>query len=297
MNDVISDRFKYGAHMYMWAQRWSDEHLGLLDHIREMELDLFEISLGDDSQFTPSLLRKGVERLGLELTVGPGGVWPMECDISDRDPGNRAHGIAWHKRLIDLASQSAASAYCGAIYGHPGRVLRGRADPDEYARTAEGLHVLAEYGARAGVQLVIEPMGRFRTHVINTPQQAVRLAVMADHPNLRITLDTYHMITEVRDYGAAITDVGPRLWGVHACENDRGVPGGGLVPWDQVMTALLKTNLNARIMLETYNTALGDLAVSRGIFQDLCPDPDAYTRQGIAFLKECVAAALREMNR
>jgi len=282
---MTTEHFKYGAHMYMWAERWSDEHLGLLDHIRDLDLDVFEVSLGDDSDFTPSLLRKALQRNGLELTVGPGGVWPMECDISDADADNRALGIAWHKRIIDLASESGASAYCGATYGHPGRVLRVRPDPDEFPRIAEGLHLLAEHGARAGVQVVIEPMSRFRTHIVNTPQQAIHLVRMADHPNLGINLDTYHMITEVRDYGAAITETGDLLWGIHACENDRGVPGGGLVPWSEVMSALRNTNPAARIMLETYNTSIGDLAVSRGIFQDLCPDPDEYTRQGIAFLK------------
>ena len=28
------------------------------------------------------------------------------------------------------------------------------------------------------------------------------------------------------------------LWGLHACENDRGVPGGGLVPWREIFAAL-----------------------------------------------------------
>jgi len=280
--------------MYMWLERWSDDHLGLLNHIRDLDLDLFEVSLGDDSQISPQKLRHAAESLDLELTVGPGGVWPLECDISDPNPEHRALGIAWHKRIIDLAAESGALAYCGATYGHPGRVLRSRPDPDEYARTAEGLHHLAEYARRAGVQIVIEPMSRFRTHVVNTPEQAVRLVEMADHTNLFITLDTYHMITEVRDYGAAIHTAAKYLWGLHACENDRGVPGGGLVPWDKVFDALLAVKPNARIMLETYNTSLNDLAFSRGIFQDLCPDPDTYTRQGTTFLKQCATqAALR----
>jgi len=292
MNEPHVCQFKYGAHMYMWAERWSDEQIGLLDHIRELGLEVFEVSLGDDSDFTPALLRKAVERSGLELSIGPGGVWPMERDISLNDPASRALGIAWHKRLIDMASQSGASAYCGAVYGHPGRVLRRPPDPDEYPRAAEGLHLLSEYADQVGVRLIIEPMSRFRTHIVNTPQQAARLVRMADHPNLSINLDTYHMITEVRDYAAAIADAGPYLWGIHACENDRGAPGGGLVPWKDVMAALRQTNPTARIMLETYNTSIGDLAVSRPIFQDLCPDPDVYTRQGIGFLKECVAPAL-----
>lgn len=297
MDDWTTHPMKYGGHMYLWAERWSDDQLGLLNHVRALGLELFEVSLGDDSQFSPEHLHRAASALGLELTVGPGGIWPMECDISHEDPHCRALGIAWHERRIDLASRSGASAYCGAIYGHPGRVLRRRSDPDEYSRTAEGLHGLAEYAAQAGVWLVIEPMSRFRTHLVNTPEQAVRLVQMADHPNLAVTLDTYHLITEVRDYGVAIKTVGPHLWGLHACENDRGVPGGGLVPWDSVFDSLRAVRPDARVMLETYNTALNDLAVSRGIFLDLCPDPDAFVRQGLAFLQGCEAeATVRWMN-
>ena len=120
---------------------------------------------------------------------------------------------------------------------------------------------------------------------------------MADHDNLAVTLDTYHLITEVRDYGAAIQTTGSRLWGLHACENDRGVPGGGLVPWESIFDALVMVQPNARVMLETYNTALNDLAVSRGIFLDLCPDPDAFVRQGLTFLRQCESDAAKRRGR
>ena len=46
-----------------------------------------------------------------------------------------------------------------------------------------------------------------------------------------------HMITELRDYKAAIRETGALLWMLHACENDRGAPGGGLVPWDDIASS------------------------------------------------------------
>ena len=155
----------------------------------------------------------------------------------------------------------------------------------------DNLQTLAEYASNAGVLMVIEPMSRFRTHLINTPEQAMRLVEAADHPNLRITLDTYHMVTEVRDYGAAISATLPKLWGVHACESDRGVPGGGLVPWDRVCDALLKSDHTIRIMFETYNTAIDDFAFSRGLFQDVCPNPERFVEIGMTFLKRALAEA------
>ena len=133
---------------------------------------------------------------------------------------------------------------------------------DEYPWTAEGLHRLAEHAASRGVTLALEPMSHFRTHIANTPEQIMRLVALADHPNLGVLLDTYHMIPEVRDFGAAIQTVGDRLWGLHVCENDRGVPGGGLVPWDQVFAALRDITFDGFVLLEAYNSSLSDFCSS-----------------------------------
>jgi hypothetical protein len=133
-------------------------------------------------------------------------------------------------------------------------------------------------------------MSHFRTHLLNTPEQAVRLLDLADHPNLLVLLDTYHMVTEVRDFAAAIDRVGDRLWGLHACENDRGAPGGGLVPWPAVVRALVRTPAR-RVLFESYNSSLGDFAVCRGMFHDVCPDGDDFVRRGMQFLQPLIKAA------
>jgi D-psicose/D-tagatose/L-ribulose 3-epimerase len=112
----------------------------------------------------------------------------------------------------------------------------------------------------------------------------LKLVNAADHANLRILLDTYHLVTEVRDYGAAIRSVGDRIWGLHACENDRGVPGGGLVPWPAVFGALQTTKCEY-VGFEGYNTGLGDFGWRRGIFQNVCPDGDAFVREAVAFTR------------
>jgi D-psicose/D-tagatose/L-ribulose 3-epimerase len=193
--------------------------------------------------------------------------------------------LTWHRKQIDLAAELGAVAYTGALYGHPGTVKRRMPPADEYPRTADGLHRLAEHAASRGVALAVEPMSHFRTHIANTPAQIMHLGALADHPNLGILLDTYHMITEVRDFGAAIRAVGDRLWGLHACENDRGVPGGGLVPWGQVFAALRDITFDGFVLLEAYNSSLNDFAFRRGMFHNVCPDGAEFARTGLAFLR------------
>jgi D-psicose/D-tagatose/L-ribulose 3-epimerase len=275
----------FGAHEYLFTDHWADDQLHYLDLAAELGLDAFELSVGDDVEFTPALTRARAEALGLDTLIGPGGAWPLHCDLSADDPAQRAAGLAWHQRQVDLAAELGSTAYAGALYGHPGVVKRRRPPADEAPRTAAGLHALAEYAAARNVAIVLEPMSHFRTHIANTPGQIMHLIELADHDNLYALFDTYHLITEVRDYGAAIRTLAPRLWGVHACENDRGVPGGGLVPWDDLFAALAETGFDGYIGMETYNSSIDNFAFERGMFHDPCPDGAAFVRQGLGFLQ------------
>jgi len=276
---------KYGAHGYLFTRSWSDADVRFLDLARELRLDMFELSVGDDVVFDPRLTGRRAASLGLDLVIGPGGRWPLDADLSSDDAADRARGLAWHKRQVDLAAELGAWAYAGCLYGHPGVVKRRRPPADELPRAAEGLHALADHAAARRVTLVLEPMSRFRTHLVNTPSQLIRLIGLAGHANIKATFDTYHAVTEVRDYAEGLRVLGPRLALVHACENDRGVPGGGLVPWEAVFRTLAEIGFDGTIGLETYNTGLGDFAFERGIFQDLCPDGRAFVEKGVAFLR------------
>jgi D-psicose/D-tagatose/L-ribulose 3-epimerase len=275
---------KFGAHIFLWVDHWDDSAAWLFDHAAALGLSCLEIAVGDDVVLKPSELRRRASAAGIELILSPGAEWPAECDISVDDSKHRQAGLAWHSHWIRIAGECGAEAYTGALYGHPGTALRRRPPPDELTRTAENLRRLADVAGEAGVTLALEPMSRFRTHIANTPEQVLRLIEAADHENLRVLFDTYHMVNEVRDYAAAIRTLAPRLWGVHACESDRGVPGGGLIPWKALFGALDKVGFAGYMLLESYNTSLGDFACRRGLFRDLCPDGDAFVRDGIRFL-------------
>lgn len=279
----------YGAHCYLFTRSWSDGDVRFLDVAAGLGLGMFELSVGDDVVFDPSLTGRLARDAGLALLIGPGGLWPQDCDLSSDDPAERAKGLAWHKRQVDLAAELGAVAYAGCLYGHPGVVKRRRPPPDEYPRTADGLHALADYASARGVAVALEPMSHFRTHMVNTPAQLMRLMDLAAHPNLRTLFDTYHAVTEVRDYAGGLRILGPRLLAVHACENDRGVPGGGLVPWLAVFETLAGIGFNGYIGLEAYNSSLDDFAFERGMFHNVCPDGRAFIEKGVSFLRSVEA--------
>ena len=276
---------KFGAHCYLFTDSWSDQTVHLLDTCKQLGLDCLEIAVGDDVCFSAARTAEGAKSLALDLIVSPGGHWPVEADLSSPDAHERNLGLRWHRQQVDLAHELGAIAYCGALYGHPGTVRKQSPDPDEYSRTAAGLRELAEYAAEKEIPIVLEPMSHFRTHLINTPQQALQLLELVDHQNLYVLIDTYHLVTEVTEYSSGIKTLGDRLWGIHACENNRGVPGRGLVPWLDIFQSLNEIQFDGCVVLETYNSSIGDFAWQRGMFHNLCPDGAAFVEEGLRFLK------------
>lgn len=279
------DSITLGAHCYIFTDCWTDASLPLLENARKLGLECLDIAVGDDIIFDMNAVRIEAGEVGMQLAISPGGHWPLACDLSSPDPAERRAGIDWHQAQIDKAAAMGAFVYGGCIYGHVGVVKKERPDPDALYRMAEGLRTLGTYGQDRGVELAIEPMSHFRTHLVNTPEQARALLNETDHPNVNVLLDTYHMVTEVTDYRSGIQAVADRLWGMHVCESNRGVPGRGIIPWQDVFQALVEIDFSGYLMLESYNSGIGDFAYERGMFHHVCADSEAFIKEGIQFIR------------
>jgi len=188
---------------------------------------MFEISVGTMSRSTAGDGKTC--RIAGDSTFSSGreghGRWNAISRLMSRR--DRARGLDWHKRQVDTAAELGAVAYAGALYAHPGVVKRRRPPADEFPRTAEGLHALAEYAAFKGSVIALEPDEPFPHAHGQYARAVMRLIDLADHENLRVLFDTYHIVNEIRSYESALRTVAPRLYALHACENDRGSPRRG----------------------------------------------------------------------
>jgi D-psicose/D-tagatose/L-ribulose 3-epimerase len=280
---------RFGAHVFVWQDQFTDDDLlRILENAKEWGLSFLEIPIGDDIIFSPQLISKQAQDCNLELVLSPGGNWPMNCDISLESQSDRIKGINWHKKAIELSAESNAIAYTGAIYGHPGAVLRRGPCQDELERTAEGLNELATFSKSHNVKLVLEPMSHFRTHIANKPEQVNQLIQKAGHPNLFSLMDTYHLATEIQCYEKAFEEFEPLLWGIHACETNRGAPGTGFLPWDKLMKAVVKNEWDGYWGLESYNSTWrdGQFAYERGMFHHVCDNAEEFIKQSVSFLSD-----------
>jgi D-psicose/D-tagatose/L-ribulose 3-epimerase len=72
---------------------------------------------------------------------------------------------------------------------------------------------------------------------------------------------------------------------VHTCENDRGIPGSGHVPWDEVFAALREVGYDGWLTIESFGFNLPEISAAAAIWRDLAPTPDAIAVEGVQFLK------------
>ncbi len=118
---------------------------------------------------------------------------------------------------------------------------------------AEMLHMhfrsLSDYADAIGVMLLIEPVNHYESHLFNRLEQAAAPAKRINHPKIKIAADTFHMALEEADMVQAITDHAEWIRHVYASDNNRRLPGQGVVPFDKVAAALKAINYDGWVVL------------------------------------------------
>jgi D-psicose/D-tagatose/L-ribulose 3-epimerase len=106
-----------------------------------------------------------------------------------------------------------------------------------------------------------------------------------DSPACGIMLDTFHMNIEERSLGDAIRATGSRLKHLHACENDRGAPGSGHVPWTEVADACRDIGYDGPVVIESFTDKVKSIARAAAIWRSFAPTQDDLARDGLQYLR------------
>jgi D-psicose/D-tagatose/L-ribulose 3-epimerase len=196
------------------------------------------------------------------------------------------------RHCIEAAKTIGATNVIGPIYSAVGRTWQ--STEDERRRDTdllvEQLKQLSKYAADHGVVLCVEPLNRFETSFINLAEQAIEVVDRVGSPACGILLDTFHMNIEERSIGDAIRAAGPRLKHLHSCENDRGAPGSGHVPWNEVAAALTDVGYDGPVVIESFTSKVKTIARAAAIWRSFAPTQDALASDGLAFLRGLLRA-------
>jgi D-psicose/D-tagatose/L-ribulose 3-epimerase len=273
---------KFGINTLLWTSGFGRQHFDLLPRFKEWGFDAVEIARFDWAGFPSSAVRREVEKNGLEAigcTAMPG------VSLIDGDPFGRMKAVKYLEHAIGRVADMGAKLLVGPCFSPVGFHTGVRRTSEEWKRQVEGLQRVSRALDRHGVDLAIEPLNRFETHFLNTAADAARLCEEVGHARVGILYDTFHANIEEKSQSKAIATAARFLKHVHACENDRGIPGTGHVEWKPVMNALRKAGYDGYLTIESFGFTIPEIVKAACIWRDLAPTPDHIAFEGLRFLK------------
>ena len=280
-----------GASTWIWTSPFGDESLELVVRAKQFGFDVLEIAVEDPDRITGSRLREAGERAGVTFTVC--GAFGPDRDLSHDDAAIRRIGIEYVKRCVDLAAELGAPHFVGPMYSAVGktRLLDPLERGAQRSLAVESLKVVADYAGERGIALGVEPLNRFETDLVNTAEQALELIDLVGAPSLGVLLDSFHMNIDEKSLGDAVRLVGSRLLQVHTCENDRGTPGTGHFPWDDLFEGLRDIDFAGPLVIESFTPDIKEIAKAVSLWRPLDAPSDELARRGATFLRESLAVA------
>jgi D-psicose/D-tagatose/L-ribulose 3-epimerase len=195
--------------------------------------------------------------------------------------------------LIDVSVEAGATVFGGVNYAGWGYLTGRMRAEEEWQWGLENFRKVSDYAATNAPDLTIalEVVNRFESHFLNIAADAVRfIRDLGTPPNVKVHLDAFHMIREEDSFAGAVRDTGPLLGYIHACENQRGIPGRGQVPWREFFKALAEVNYQGVVTIESFDPNFKNIAKLCCIWRKLADSPEQLATEGLHFLKSIQVA-------
>ena len=165
------------------------------------------------------------------------------------------------KKCVDICNELNAPILGGVNYAAWGYLTKKPRSQDEWNWGVENMKQVAAYAKETGnVTICVECVNRFETHFLNIAEDAVAFCKATGMDNVKVHLDCFHMIREEKSFSEAVKTCGKQYLGyVHVNENDRGIPGTGLVPFKEFFEAIKEIGYDGPLVIESFDPSFEEL--------------------------------------
>ena len=137
----------------------------------------------------------GIGCAGLHWLLAPP---PKGLHLTTPDAALRRRTVAYLDELIDFCGDLGGPYM---IFGSPKqRNTIGISVEEAKKHFARGLASVADHAQRRGVKILVEPLGKRTTDVVNTMAEAWELAKRVNHPAIQIMFDFNNTVNETEPY-------------------------------------------------------------------------------------------------
>jgi len=244
---------KIGVDSFIWTEDFSEKDLWIISKTKELDFTPLDIAIMHPESFPTDKVKALASEVGQEIVTTT--TLNASTSLISPDSEIRARGVQSLKTLVDINNKLGVKILGGVIYAGWGCLTGKPRTEEEWEWSVESMRQVAEYAKETGtVTLAVEPVNRFETHFLNIAEDAVQYCKDVGTRNMTVHLDCFHMIREETSFKGAVETCGKRYLGyVHVCENNRGVPGTGLVPWREFFTALKGINYEGSLVIESFD--------------------------------------------
>ena len=186
----------------------------------------------------------------LEITaLGTGPMYARRgLSLSAEDSSTRSKTLSALRHCISLAESFGSLLTIGSIRG---KSRGGDSRLKALKRVGEGLGILDEWASHQGVKILLEPINRYETDLINTADHALSMIKNLSLTSTGLLLDTFHMNIEERSISDSIRKCKRSLLHLHVADSNRWPPGYGHLDFQQIIQTLRAVNYEGYLSSES----------------------------------------------
>ena len=281
--------FKFGVDSFIWAESFSEKDLWIIEKAKELGFEVIDFAISNPYRFPTDLVKKELERVGIECVCTT--TLTRETNPISPDPATRKAAVAAMKKCVDICNSLGAPILGGVNYAAWGYITKKPRTDEEWDWGVESMREAALYAKETGnVTICVECVNRFETFFLNIAEDAVRFCKDVGTGNMKVHLDCFHMIREEKSFTGAVSTCGKEYLGyIHVNENDRGIPGTGLVPFKEFLQAVHDVGYDGPLVIESFDPSFEELAGNCAIWRSFAPTGEALATEGLANLKAIAA--------
>lgn len=261
---------KHGIYYAYWEEEWAADYKRYVEKVAKLGFDILEIGAAPLPEYSAQdikELKKCAVDNGITLTAGYGPT--VNHNIGSSNPDIRKEALEWYKRLFAVMAELDIHLIGGALYSYWPVDFAEANKTEDWKWSVEGVRTLAPAAGQYDINLGMEVLNRFESHILNTSEEGVQFVKEVGMDNVKVMLDTFHMNIEESSIGDAIRHAGKLLGHFHTGECNRMVPGKGRTPWREIGDALKEIEYDGAAVMEPFVRMGGQVGADIKVWRDI----------------------------
>ncbi len=277
--------FKFGVDSFIWSENFSERDLWIIEKAKSIGFEVIDFAISNPYTFPVAAVKKELDRVGIDCVCTT--TLTLKTNPISPDAEIRKAAVDAMKKCIDICNELKAPILGGVNYAAWGYLTRKPRTEQEWDWAVANMKEVAAYAKENGnVMICVECVNRFETHFLNIGEDAVRFCKAVELDNVKVHLDCFHMIREEKSFSGAVKTCGKEYLGyIHVNENDRGIPGTGLVPFKEFFQAVADIGYDGPLTIESFDPAFEELAGNCAIWRKFADTGEELAVKGLSNLK------------